>query len=66
MKINGAKLEMLTAQKGLTFKRLAELSGVTPQSISTIKLRGTCMAKTLVKLANALEVDPADLIETEE
>lgn len=65
MKINGAKLEMLTAQKGLTFKRLAELSGVTPQSISTIKLRGTCMAKTLVKLANALEVDPADLIAEE-
>lgn len=66
MKINSTKLELLTAQKGLTLGQLAELSGITRQSISTIKLRGTCMAKTLVKLASALGIDPADLIAEEE
>ena len=32
-------------------------------SISTIKKRGTCTPASLAKLAKALEVDPADLIE---
>lgn len=63
MNINGTKLELLTAAKGLNFTKLAELSGVSRQNISTIKTRGTCSAKNLVKLANALGVDVEELLE---
>lgn len=65
MKIDSTKLELLTAQKGMTFSKLAENSGVSRQSISTVKMRGTCKPTTLVKLASALNVDPADIIEKE-
>lgn len=63
MKINSTKLELLTAKRGLTFSGLAEKSGVSRQSISTVKTRGTCRPSTLVKLASALNIDPAEIIE---
>ena len=62
MKINGAKLELLTAQKGMTFCKLAEKSGICRQNISTVKNRGTCSPATLIKLARALDVDPVEIM----
>lgn len=66
MNINGTKLELLTAANGMTFSKLSELSGISRQSISTIKMRGTCSAKSLVKLACALGVDVEELMEVKE
>lgn len=65
MKINGTKLELLTAQRGLTFLSLAKKAGVSRQTVSATKMRGTCAPETLVKLAAALDIDPADIIEKE-
>lgn len=63
MNISGTKLELLAAANGLNFSKLSELSGISRQSISTIKTRGTCSAKSLVKLANALGVNAEELLE---
>ena len=63
MKISSVKIELLLARKNMTNKELAEKSGVCRQNISIIKKRGTCTPASLAKLAKALEVDPADLIE---
>lgn len=63
MNISGTKLELMTAANGLNFSKLSELSGISRQSISTIKTRGTCSAKSLVKLANALGVNVEELLE---
>lgn len=61
MKINSSKLELLTAMQGLNFRKLAEKSGVSRQSISTAKTRGTCNPLTAIKLANALGVEVEEL-----
>ena len=53
MKVNGTKLELLTAKK----------AGLSRQTISATKMRGTCKPETLVKLADALDIDPAEIIE---
>ena len=42
----------------------AAKAGVTRQSISVIKARGTCKALTAYKLAAALGVDITELLET--
>ena len=62
MEINREKFEILLAQKGLTQTKLAEKMGFCPQNISTLKMRGTCNPSTLIKLAAALEVEPAELM----
>lgn len=63
MRICIRKMELLQARQGMSATELAEKSGVSRQSISTIRLRGTCLPATLAKLAKGLGVDPADLIE---
>lgn len=63
MKVNGTKLELLTAQRGMTFLGLAKKAGLSRQTISATKMRGTCKPETLVKLADALDIDPAEIIE---
>ena len=65
MKLNSNKLDLLTAQKGMTYTKLAERSGISRQNLSTVKNRGTCAPRTLVKLAAALEVDPAEILAKE-
>ena len=42
---------------------LAEKSGLCRQNLSTIKNRGTCSALTAVKIAAALGVDVAEIID---
>lgn len=65
MKISREKIELLQARKGITQLKLSELSGISRQNLSTVKLRGTCRPETAGKLAHALGVDPADIIESE-
>ena len=66
MKISKQKFEWLQAEQGLSITKLAELSGISRQNISTIKLRGTCQPITVKKLANAFNVPVESLLETTE
>lgn len=66
MKVNRTKIELLQAEQGMSSKELAEKAGMCRQNVSIIKTRGTCTPVTAAKLAQALGVNPADIIETEE
>ena len=66
MKINSAKIELISATRGLNAKELAEKSGVCRQTLSTLKTRGTCRPMTLIRLARALGVDPTEIMEVNE
>lgn len=63
MKISKQKIERVMAEKGLTAVEVAEKSGVSRQSFSTIKLRGTCEPATAGKIARGLGVNVADITE---
>jgi DNA-binding Xre family transcriptional regulator len=64
LNISATKIEILQAEKGMTAANVAENAGMCRQNISTIKRRGTCTPITAAKLAKALGVDVADLIES--
>lgn len=66
MKINKNTFELLLAEKELSITKLAELSGVSRQNISTIKQRGTCNPATAAKIAKGFGVPVTDLIKTDE
>ena len=48
----------------MTQKSLAEISGVSRATINNALLKGSCSTQTVGKIAKALGVDPADIIET--
>lgn len=62
MTISATKINLLKAEQRLTNSALAERSGISRQSISTILLRGTCNPITAGKLARGLGVSVADII----
>lgn len=62
MTISATKINLLKAEQRLTNVSLAERSGISRQSISTILLRGTCNPITAGKLARGLGVSVADII----
>ena len=62
MKISTNKIDYLVAGKGLSGKALAEKAGVSPQTLSVIRGRGTCSPETGAKLATALGVDIFEII----
>ena len=63
MKVNSIKIESLLAVQGLTKTELAKKAGMSRQNVSTVVRRGTCEPRTAGKLASALGVDIADIIE---
>lgn len=65
MTISATKINLLKAEQRLTNSALAERSGISRQSISTILLRGTCTPITAGKLARGLGVSVADIIREE-
>ncbi len=65
MTISATKINLLKAEQRLTNSALAERSGISRQSISTILLRGTCNPITAGKLARGLGVSVADIIREE-
>lgn len=65
MTISTPKVELLQAEQGLTNAVLAERSGISRQSVSTILRRGTCSPVNAGKLARGLGVSVADIIEKE-
>lgn len=62
MTISATKINLLKAEQRLTNSALAERSGISRQSISTILMRGTCNPITAGKLARGLGVSVADII----
>lgn len=66
MKISKQKIELLQAANKMTATKLSELSGISRQNISTIKLRGTCQPWTAQKLADAFGVPLESILETTE
>lgn len=63
MKINRDKIDLLSADKGMTGAQLATAAGISRQNLSTIKTRGTCAALSAVKIARALGVEVAEIAE---
>lgn len=64
MRLKG-NLEIIAARKGLKLSQLADKAGLCRQNLSIIKKRGTCTALTACKIAVALGVDVAEIIEQE-
>lgn len=65
MKISKMKLGMAMAKNGLNFKALSEASGVSRATLSYLNNGKTCNPSVLFKIANALNVEPQELIEIE-
>lgn len=65
MKLKG-NIEIMAARKGMKIGQLADKAGMCRQNLSTIKNRGTCTALTACKIAAALGVDVAEIVEQEE
>lgn len=62
MNIEVQYVEIKMAELGLTKRAFAENCGISPQNISTIIRRGTCVPKTAGKLAAGLVVPVVRII----
>ena len=62
VRVDVVRLAEAVARSGLTLKRLAELAGVTPGTVRSIKRGGAHKAETVDKLADALGVTAEDII----
>ena len=64
LKISISKLSVAMVNAGIdSSKRLAEVSGVSVNTISRLRNGGSVKLPTLRLLAEALDVDPADILE---
>lgn len=63
--ISKKEINLVCARKEMSLNELSERSGVTTQNIRALLKRGSCRPKTLGRIARALGVDPAELIEEE-
>ena len=67
IRINGQRLKELRVEQALTLRALGERSGVGYDSINKLELgRRPAHASTIRKLADALGVEPKELIKREE
>lgn len=66
MKLNKFKLYLLQAEQGLTGAELAKKAGMSRQTFSTVRQRGTCTPITAGKIARALGVPIEALMMNEE
>ena len=62
MKINVFKMQILMGERGLTIKKLAELSGVSRQTISCIILGKSCTPQVAYKIATALDQELSQIV----
>ena len=65
MRISKQKVEIQQARSGLSSAQIANLCNTSVQVISRVLKKGACNPVTLGKIARALGVDPADIIEEE-
>jgi transcriptional regulator with XRE-family HTH domain len=67
LKVDGDRLRRLRAENALTLRALAEISGVSYDTINKVELgRRPAHASTIRNLANALGVEPRDLMKGEQ
>lgn len=62
MKINVFKMQILMGERGLTIKKLAELSGVSSQTISCIISGKGCTPQVAYKIATALDQELSQIV----
>lgn len=65
MRIDRAKFAAELARKDMNVKRLAERSGISRVTVSSVKCGKTCAQKTVEAIANALGVKTSDIIQQE-
>lgn len=65
MKIRAKKISDLMNSKLMTQTTLAAAAGVSRATVNVSLAKGSCSVPTLAKIAQALNVDPAELIEKE-
>lgn len=65
MKIRARKISDMMNSKLMTQTTLAEAAGVSRATVNVSLAKGSCSVPTLAKIAKALGVDPAELIEKE-
>lgn len=63
MKINRRRILIAMAESGMTKKEIAEKANLYTQSLKTILNRGTCEPRTVGKIAKALGVSVAEIME---
>lgn len=66
MKISSRKIAQQMGSKLLTQEQLATAAGVSRATINATLLKGSCSIQTVGKIARALGVDPAEIIEMED
>lgn len=62
MKLNVLKIQIMMAEKGMTIKKLAEVSGISRQTISSIISGKGCSLKVAYKIAKALGLELEEII----
>ena len=62
MNISTQKVETLMVKSKLTLEKLAEISGISRQSLSTIRKRQTCRVGTAIKLCEGLGCSVDDIV----
>ena len=62
MKLNVLKIQILIAEKELTIKKLADISGVSRQTISCIISGKGCSLMVAYKIAKALGLELEELV----
>ena len=63
MRIDRMKLDLAMAKKLMNQKALAEKSKLSRQTLSYVMNGKSCNADSLLRIAEALEVEPENLIE---
>lgn len=66
MKLDQVVLDRIQKDKQITNQQLAQLVGVTPETISAIRSKGTTSKITCLKLARALNVELSEILPKEE
>lgn len=63
MRISKYKISFIMAEKELMQKDLAELAGMSRGNLSTLVNGKNCQPRTVFKIAKALGVDAAEILE---
>lgn len=66
LKANALNLAVAMDNKGYNFSKLAEASGISRSTLSSINNGKECKIPVFVKIAKALDVDPRVIIEQKE
>ena len=62
MKLDTTKIKILQANHGYTQIDLAKMTGISRQGLNAILQRGTCTPHNLKRIADALGVQPIEIV----